>query len=172
MSNRNNKYYPTLFLLLSLLIFNCSFLIATVRFVSHTGNSTPPFITWETAADSIQKCINICVFGDTIYVANGIYKEQVVMISGLSLIGAGTDSCVIDTRQLLTLQNYKTIDMKNSCLVKGFYILSTNNLDYGFGVWAEGENFTGLIIENKFANANAGIVIYNSNVETYKNLFF
>ncbi|MEJ2103830.1 MAG: hypothetical protein P8X47_04545, partial [Ignavibacteriaceae bacterium] len=41
---------------------------ATVRFVSKTGNSTPPYLTWETAADSIQKCINIYVFGDTIYV--------------------------------------------------------------------------------------------------------
>ena len=97
MNESNKKYYQTL--LLSLTIFNCYRLHhsvnATIRFVSKTGSSTPPYITWETAADSIQKCINICVFGDTIYVANGVYEEQVVMIPGLSLIGSGIDSCEI-----------------------------------------------------------------------------
>ena len=77
-------------------------LIATVRYVSKTGSSTPPYTSWETASDSIQKCIDVCVDGDTIYVANGVYKEQVVMILGLSLIGAGMDSCAIETRDLAT----------------------------------------------------------------------
>jgi hypothetical protein len=92
------------------------------------------------------------------------------MIDGLSLIGAGTDSCWIDSRQLITMQNYKTIDMKDSCLVKGFYIRSTNNFDYGDGVFTRGQ--TGLIIENKFSEANVGIEIRVSNVEAYKNYFF
>ncbi|MBK6914728.1 MAG: hypothetical protein IPH11_14160 [Ignavibacteriales bacterium] len=89
---------PKIFLplLLSFLILNSSLLISTVRYVSPTGSSTPPYTTWETAADSIMECINISTFGDTVYVANGTYKEQVVMIPGLSLIGAGMDSCVID----------------------------------------------------------------------------
>ena len=88
-----NKIYNIVLLIIVLLTAYSLPLNATVRFVSKTGNSTPPYLTWETAADSIQKCINICVFGDTIYVANGVYEEQVVMIPGLSLIGAGTDSC-------------------------------------------------------------------------------
>ncbi|MBK7497929.1 MAG: hypothetical protein IPI19_02200 [Ignavibacteriales bacterium] len=45
-------------------------LIGTIRYVSKTGTSTPPYTSWQTAADSIQKCINICVDGDTVYVAN------------------------------------------------------------------------------------------------------
>jgi parallel beta-helix repeat protein len=171
MNTCNNKYYQTLLLTLTLLIVHSSLLIATVRFVSKTGSSTPPYLTWETSADSIQKCINICVFGDTIYVANGVYQEQVVMIDGLSMIGAGMDSCVIDSRQLVTLQNYKTIDMKDSCLVKGFYIRSTNNFDYGHGIDTEGQT-TGLIVGNKFSNANTAILLYDSNVEAYKNLLF
>ncbi|HQF43317.1 MAG TPA: hypothetical protein PK073_10440, partial [Ignavibacteriaceae bacterium] len=60
------KYFFSL--LLSFLIFNCSLLIGTVRYVSKTGSSTPPYTSWETASDSIQKCINLCVDGDTIYV--------------------------------------------------------------------------------------------------------
>ena len=88
-----NKIYNIVLLIIVLLTAYCLPLNATIRYVSKTGNSTPPYTTWETAADSIQKCINICVFGDTIYVANGVYQEQVVMIPGLALIGAGMDMC-------------------------------------------------------------------------------
>ena len=28
--------------------------IAAVRYVSHSGTNTPPYLTWETAADSIM----------------------------------------------------------------------------------------------------------------------
>ena len=87
-----------LILFFTLLFLNYSSSFTEVRYVSHSGNNTPPYLTWETAADSIMSAINISSFGDTIYVANGVYEEQVVMIPGLSLIGAGMDSCVIDTR--------------------------------------------------------------------------
>ena len=161
---------PILFLTFILMLTAYSLqLNATVRYVSKTGLSIPPYTNWLEAADSIQKCINICVFGDTIYVANGIYEEQVVMIPGLSLIGAGADSCWVDSRQLVTMQNYKTVDMKDNCLVKGFYILSTNNLDYGSGIWAEGQ--TGMISLCKFSSANTGIDLWGSNITVYKNYF-
>ncbi|MBE0571154.1 MAG: hypothetical protein IH618_06380 [Ignavibacteriaceae bacterium] len=164
------KIYNIVLLTIFLLTAYCLPLNAAIRYVSKTGSSTPPYLTWETAADSIQKCINICVFGDTIYVANGVYQEQVVMIPGLSLIGSGTDSCWIDSRQLLTMQNYKTIDMKNDCLVKGFYILSTNNTDFGYGIYTEGQS--GFITLNKFSNANSGILLSSSSVKVYKNQCF
>ncbi|OQA65275.1 MAG: hypothetical protein B6D44_06660 [Ignavibacteriales bacterium UTCHB2] len=90
------KYFFSL--LLSFLIFNCSLLIGTVRYVSKTGSSTPPYTSWETASDSIQKCINLCVDGDTIYVANGVYKENLVINTAISLIGSSMDSTVIDGR--------------------------------------------------------------------------
>src|SRR3989304_1525119 len=102
MKNQLNKSF--LRLLFVLLIAYSLPLNAIIRYVSKTGNSTPPYLTWEPAADSIQECINISVFGDTIYVANGVYQEQVVMIPGLSLIGAGADSCIINTQALLNPQ--------------------------------------------------------------------
>jgi hypothetical protein len=140
-----------------------------VRFVSHTGNSTPPYTTWETSADSIQKCINICVFGDTIYVANGVYQEKVVMIDGLSLIGAGRDSCIVDSR-IFPPSGNRTITMKDSCLVTGFYIRTSNDFNYGQGVRTEGQG--GLVTLNKFSNSNFGVYLYNSNTEVYKNYCF
>jgi hypothetical protein len=169
MSNRNKKYYQTLFLLLALFTAYSLQLNATIRYVSKTGNSTPPYLTWETAADSIQECINISVFGDTIYVANGVYEEQVVMIPGLALIGAGTDSCIVDSRSF-PLSNNRTVTMQDSCLVTGFYIRTSSNFTYGYGIWAEGQ--TGLITQNKFSEANFGIYLDQSSIKVYKNYFF
>jgi hypothetical protein len=140
-----------------------------VRYVSKTGLSLPPYTTWENAADSIQECINICVFGDTIYVANGVYQEQVVMIPGLSLIGAGTDSCIVDSRAFAPSGNV-TILMKDSCLIKGFYIRTSNNFDYGYGIYTMGQ--TGLITENKFSDSNAGVFLFDTKIAVYKNYLF
>ncbi|MBE0570883.1 MAG: hypothetical protein IH618_04995 [Ignavibacteriaceae bacterium] len=174
MNKCNKKYFRTFLLFLfTFLIFNLSAVggffsaEATVRYVSKTGQSIPPYTSWKTGSDSIQKCIDISFFGDTIYVANGVYEEQVIMIPGLSLIGQGTDSCWIDSRQLVTMQNAKTVDMKNNCLVKGFYILSSISFDYGYGIFATGQ--TGIITLNKFSNANVGIVLDGSSISIYKN---
>ncbi len=85
--------------------------LAEVRFVSKTGSSSPPYTSWATAADSIQKCINISQSGDTIYVANGTYKEYIRMIPNIALIGAGIDSCTIDTRGL-PMPEFKALVIK------------------------------------------------------------
>ena len=162
---------PFLFLTFILLLTAYSLqLNATVRFVSKTGNSTPPYLTWETAADSIQKCINICVFGDTIYVANGVYQEQVVMIPGLSLIGAGMDSCVIDTRQLVTSQNFTSVAITATCLLKGFLLKIYNNSDKGIGIAGVGNVTNSLITENRITNGYEGIYL-GGNPFIFKNKF-
>ena len=43
-------------------------LLATARFVSKTGSDTPPYTTWSTASPNLQKVINYCSYGDTIYI--------------------------------------------------------------------------------------------------------
>ena len=60
--------------------------------------------------------------------------------------------------------------MPDSCLIKGFYILTSNNFNYGYGIYATGQS--GLITENKFSNANSGIVLWASNIQVYNNYFF
>src|SRR5690606_38502554 len=81
-------------------------------------NSTPPYTSWTTAADSIQKCINICVDGDTIYVANGIYKENLVINTAVSLIGSSMDSTVIDGRGMGDI----TINCNANLILQGFHL--------------------------------------------------
>ena len=164
---------PKIFLLscLSFIIFNSSFIIGTVRYVSKTGSSTPPYTTWETAADSIMECINISVFGDTIYVANGTYKEQVVMIPGLTLIGAGSDSCFIDTRDLVTSQNFTSVAVADSCLLTGFHILVYYNAEEGVGISGAGSVGSSLITLNSISTGYEGIYL-GDNPIVYKNFFF
>ena len=181
MSRINNNNSPTsgtprqrlslsfFFLALFLLTAYCLQLNATIRYVSKTGSSVPPFLTWETSADSIQKCINISVFGDTIYVANGVYEEQVVMIPGLSLIGAGVDSCVINTKNLVNTIGFVAVDVKDSCLLKGFQIIVYYNNDKGYGVNCHGNC---KVTMNTILSAAAGFGFFNTEMSSpllYKN---
>jgi hypothetical protein len=131
----------TFLLILSFLILHSTFYItqATVRYVSHSGSNTPPYTTWETAADSIMSAINISVFGDTIYVANGVYKERVDMIPGLTLIGAGMDSCVIDTREFPLTSPFYSIQTEDSCNFSGFGVY-TYDVNNGTGIRQKNSN--------------------------------
>jgi hypothetical protein len=108
---------------LILLLTECVF--GTIRYVSKTGSSTPPFTSWETASDSIQKCINICVDGDTIIVANGRYNEALVVNVDLTLIGSSMDSCIIDGTGLWANSRI-TINANSDLKISGFQIISTN----------------------------------------------
>ncbi len=151
------------FLAIILLTAYCIPLTATVRYVSHEGSNTPPYLTWETAADSIMSAINISVFGDTIYVANGVYEEQIVMIPGLSLIGAGMDSTVI----LLQMTGI-AVQVVDSSIFKGFKIIVPNTVNT-WGIEAIG--YGSLITLNKVVNASLGLYLSDSNTKVYKNIF-
>jgi hypothetical protein len=133
---------------------------ATVRFVSKTGSSTPPYTSWATAADSIQKCINFSQGGDTIYVANGTYFEQVVMRPGLTLIGSGMDSCIIDTRALAQPTDFIAVRVKENGTLKGFHIRVSNNR-WGVGIWVYSSpvvlQMNGYIENNKVTNSGFGM---------------
>jgi len=115
------KKFPIIFLFLLLTQVATS----TIRYVSKTGSSTPPYTSWETASDSIQKCINVCVNGDTIVVANGRYNEALVVNVDLTLIGSSMDSCIIDGTGLWANSRI-TINANSDLKISGFQIISTN----------------------------------------------
>ena len=110
-------------LILTLTIIHQTSSIATVRYVSKTGTSTPPFTSWQSAADSIQKCINICVDGDTVYVANGVYKENLIINTAISLIGSSMDSTIIDGRGM----GEATITVQFDFNIENMHILGMGN---------------------------------------------
>jgi len=129
--------------------------IATVRYVSHSGSNTPPYTSWATAADNIMSAINISVFGDTIYVANETYYEKINMIDGLTLIGAGMDSCVIDTRGFTG--TVWSIQTRNYCVLEGFRIISSDGFSStGTAVFMQ-QSASTTVVKNKIESASIGI---------------
>ena len=146
---------------LCLLVFTTQ-INPTIRYVSPTGSNIPPYLSWEDAANSIQDCIDVSEFDDTIYVANGIYEEQVVMITGLSLIGAGTDSCIIDTRDLVNIIEFISVEVVDSCLFQGFHVIVFDSNDKGFGVRGRGNCIIRL---NKIKNSGLGFYVEETGVD-------
>jgi hypothetical protein len=118
----NKNYFLSLTFIFCLLSF--SFSEATIRFVSHTGSSTPPYTSWETAADSMQKCINYSVDGDTIIVANGIYQETLFVNKAIWLLGISMDSTIIDGRGLNGINyDYLTIEIDANMHMMNFTVI-------------------------------------------------
>jgi len=73
---------------------------STIRYVK-AGNTTPipPYVTWATASDSIQKVVDICLSGDTILIGTGVYSQIVNSDHfgrDLTIFGVDVDSCIID----------------------------------------------------------------------------
>jgi hypothetical protein len=98
--------------------------LADTHYVSPYGNNTLPYDSWATAADSIQKGINAASYGDTVMVGAGTYREYgIVMTSGISLIGAGMDSCVIDARDWSQDAPVRVIWGADSSSIEGFHIV-------------------------------------------------
>lgn len=132
---------------------------ATVRYVSKTGTSTPPYTSWQTAADSIQKCINICVDGDTVYVANGVYKEFIVINPAIFLFGMSMDSTVIDGRGL---GEYYTIEVKADQTISGFTIIGKGISNGMQNSAVASLNHNVNITNCNISNANNGLDITSS----------
>jgi len=146
---------------LIILITQASF--ATIRYVSKTGSSTPPYTSWETASDSIQKCINICVDGDTVIVANGVYKEVLVINVVLTLIGSSMDSCIIDGTGLSsTYPNSEgvTIIVLKNLIISNFNLIGKGAQISLSQVLASIKNSSDLTVRNcRVSNAIGGIGI-------------
>ncbi|MDR3668943.1 MAG: T9SS type A sorting domain-containing protein [Ignavibacteriaceae bacterium] len=155
----NNRPFVNILKLTILQIFILSNIIsADVRYVSKTGTSQFPYTSWESAADSIQKCIDICNIGDTIYVANGVYKETLFTTKEISLIGSSMDSTIIDGTGLRD----STIYLGSNAYIKNFNILGksvgTDNVYY-YAILTNGN----LEISNcRISQDGIGVVIIGS----------
>jgi len=83
------------------------------------------------------------------------------MTPGLSLIGSGMDSCVIDTRELVQPSSFYAVTISDTTLLRGFKIIVSDmypiNNYWGFGI-KDPRNIKNAIIEfNYIAQAGAGI---------------
>ncbi len=155
------------FLLLTFIfiLLSISFSHATIHYVQHGQGNIPPYLSWQDAADSIQSAINVCSPGDTIIVANGVYYENLVIDSMLTLIGSSMDSTVIDGRSLENM----TIDANTDINIENFII-------YGKGIGQQSSIVVrslgdSTVIKNcRILEALAGIAVAHSCI--IDNVFF
>ena len=95
--------------------------------MSKTGSNTSPFISWITASNTIQGCINVSNYGDTIYVGSGVFEEFVFMERGLNIIGSGIDSTIID---ISSLGDGFVVRMKTKCTLSNLYCIARSGYPY------------------------------------------
>jgi hypothetical protein len=152
-------------ILILLIILPYYIILPDIRFVSKTGTSKPPYISWETASDSIQKCINVCSSGDTIYVANGTYTEKIKTIRGLTLIGSGPDSCIIDERTI-SFDIFHAFEVTDSCNIQGFQVV-VSETKLGTAFYCQGKSI--LIKNNKINKVSTCIISIQSELEINNN---
>jgi Secretion system C-terminal sorting domain len=144
-------------ILFILIILLSNFISADVRYVSKTGNSQFPYISWKTASDSIQKCLDICDNGDTVYVGNGVYKETLIINKNIALIGSSMDSTVIDASQLTPLD---AVYFNANFTLNNFTIIAGGTDRYTTGISTLGYN---IIMKNCLVkNAYKGLLLLGS----------
>ncbi len=143
---------------------------AEVRYVSHTGTSTPPYTSWQTAADSIQKCVDYSTAGDTIYVANGVYKEKIIIQDKfLTLIGSSWDSCIVDSRDLEVPTDFYTFYVEGDIHIQNFRVLVSYSHKGDAFVTLNASNQT-VIENNRVENCGYGATLFNSHLTFKHNL--
>lgn len=114
-------------LILLFMLFTGTASFAEIRYVkADNPTPVPPYTSWETASDSIQKCIDICSYGDTVYIGPGVYKEKLTVRAGLTLIGSGMDTTIIDTREIATPTDFSSITLIGNATLSSFTIIVTN----------------------------------------------
>lgn len=97
---------------------------------------------------TINAAVMVAGSGDTIYVAHGIYQEDVTITEPLSLIGENAENTTIDATGQL---NGVTIENTNHVVVSGFRV---ENADTA-GIWITGSSFVTISDNIVTANDNA-----------------
>ncbi len=137
-----------------LLVPICAF--ADTHYVHPLGSNHYPYTSWASGADSIQKAIDAASPGDTVRVWRGTYREMIMMIPGITLIGAGMDSSII--------YPYKNsgrdiIYGQDSSVIEGFHIRGwePEGGDFCAGIYNSVDSRLKSISNNKVSQCNLGI---------------
>jgi hypothetical protein len=151
------------FAIIIVLLLSPVYLLAETHYVSKSGAVEYPYTSWAMAADSIQKGINAASYGDTVRVGAGTYHEYRVTIgSGVTLIGAGIDSSIIDA----SFVHYDTIahvvDGGDSSSIEGFHIIGNRYSQGGAGLIGIVDHYgipMRFIKQSRFSACEEGIFI-------------
>jgi hypothetical protein len=142
----------------ALLLSSIGSALAEVHYVDvNSTNTTPPYVSWATAATNIQDAVDAAVSGDEILVTNGIYAT-----GGRVTVGSTTNRVAVDKPLNLRSVNgpqFTTIDggRSNRCVyltnlasLSGF-TLTNGRATQGGGLWCES---TTAVVSNCIVSGN------------------
>jgi hypothetical protein len=156
----------------------------TVRYVN-IGNTVPaaPYTSWNTASTNVQTALNACVSGDQVWVAQGVYFQNILLSNGISLYGGfqGNETSLDqrDCSHLISILDGKKLNSVVTLAAKadrttridGFTIRN-GNATTGGGIYAYDASpsiANNIIISNQ-ASTGAGIACSKSTLLIESNL--
>ncbi|MCK6613155.1 MAG: hypothetical protein L6Q47_02885 [Ignavibacteriaceae bacterium] len=153
-------------ILFFVLLLASNLMQAEVRYVSKTGNSTPPYTSPETASDSIKKCIDVSNPGDTIVIEKGMYLERLILTKKVHLFGAGADSTII---QFNSDHSVIHVRILSAGIIQGLSIINTSSA-YSHSIYTSMLLDDTLIVRNcKFFSKSSNISHGSGHIVAYEN---
>ncbi len=154
------------------LLFCPIYALADTHYASKIGSDTYPYSSWGTAARVIQNGINASSYGDTVRVGSGSYWENLSLIPGIVLIGAGMDSCTLNPFGVSEGQTM--MRGADSSIIEGFHLLGRYPTYNCYGILSDNDNSMALkaIRNNKITDFWGGITLAGTvNTEISNNIF-
>ena len=119
-----------------------------------TASAHPGTLTVPSPYSTIQKAVDAAVAGDTILVASGVYKENVVVSKSINITGASRATTIIDANGNGPGVN---ITLANSVSLQGFTINDTGIFDPAIFV---NSSFLVVISNNKITASTQSDAVY------------
>ncbi|MCD6161598.1 MAG: T9SS type A sorting domain-containing protein [candidate division Zixibacteria bacterium] len=142
-------------MLISVLLITATAAYADYHYASHDGSDEPPYTSWETGAHLIQDAADAASRGDTIYVGEGTWYENVdISDTCVALMGMGIGNTILENYV------YATVNTSgDSILVEGFTFISDWEIHATGGVHCA--HYCYVVIKNNYFTGHADAVSGN-----------
>jgi parallel beta-helix repeat protein len=153
---------------LVLAIISCLLSASLLKNYKISVIASPSTLTVGTGPEdfkTIQEAINNATDGNTIFVHNGTYYENVIINKSITLVGENRDFTIINGNETSNVVSIRA----DNVTVQGFTIMKSGPIHYG-GILVESSYLGSSIINNKIIENFYGISLFSGNNEVYGNL--